>query len=388
MSTYSDPAPDREITQEDWQIALNIRTCPPDVILLKEKSENLTRHIHSCYMCRMNLDIQVDETWTWPEVYQELGNTSGPDPGQIRKISNELAGWGPKDRYYNPPLVLILDVIDEHAVHVAQIYPGQEFKSEDDVYLDGFGYVQPWNTYTMGIQDLEGVLGTTYLHIPRMILGKSEEYFHADEDSMLYLFRCMEIEVGSFFSQQSVARLVQNLEHEETESVRGLVVKAIHHSIEITSLKNSDDPLFELARMDMSELKQAVLVKAGKPEPVPGFFEDKQSFKMAASDEDNIQAKMIVLDDTGLEIKGFQSGLVTIMSTDRSDNQLKIFGKVDPDFVQASEIFAWWDTPERPIPSDPVEFSDDHSLFTAFFPEMTRQDYLKGRLMVIFVTKI
>lgn len=384
MSTYAEPALNREITQEDWQIALNIRTCPPDTILFKETSKNLTRHIRSCYMCQMNLEIQVDETWSWPEVYQKLECDSGPEPGQITKVSSELAGWGPKDRYYNPPLVLILEVIDEQAVRVVQIYPGEEFKSEDDIYLDGIGYAQPWNIYTMGIKDLEGQVGAVDFDILQKIIDISEKYFHAEEDSMIYLFRCMEIEVGSFFSQQSISRLV--LEHEEAESVRNLVIKAIHNNAKMPGLEKSHDPLLEIARMEMSELKQALPVKFGMPESVSDDFKKTQTLAMAASDKDSIQAKMIVLDDTGMEFKSFQSGLVTIMSTDRGDDHLKIFGKIDPDFVQASEMFAWWDTPDGSFPADPVDLSEDHSLFTAFFPEMSRQDYLKGRLMVIFVS--
>ncbi|WP_045214245.1 hypothetical protein [Desulfonatronovibrio magnus] len=389
MSTYAEPALDRELTQEDWQIALNIRTCPPDTILFKETSENLTRHIRSCYMCQMNLEIQVDKTWSWPEVYQKLECDSGPEPGQVRKIRPELAGWGPKDRYYNPPLVLILEVVDEQAVRVAQIYPGEEFKTEDDTYLDGFGYAQSWNIYTLAVHDLEGLLGTIDSQTVQRIIHNSEKYFHAEENSMIYLFRCMETEVGSFFSQQSISHLIQSLEHEETEeskSLRNLVLKAIQKNVKVPGIEKSHDPLLEIARMEMSELKQAMPVKFGMPESVSEGFRNTQTLAMAASDKDSIQAKMIVLDETGTEFKDFQSGLVTIMSTDRGDDQLKIFGKVDPDFVQASEMFAWWDTLDGSFPADTVDLSEDHSLFTAFFPEMSRKDYLKGRLMVIFVS--
>ncbi len=375
MSKHNHAALAGHPTQEDWQTALNLRTCPPDKILFEENSQQLKRHLRTCYMCQINLDIQAEVSWTWPEVYQEIKPDPGPNPGQIRKIKPDLAGWGPGSRYYNPPLVLVLKQTDDQAVQVAQIFPGDEFMSEGDVYIQGFGFAQAWNIYTMGLKDLGGVLGKADADILETIFSKAGEYHETDEDSLLYLFQCMEIELGSFFSQQSIARIL------DKKPAPAEIVRSIARSINASEIAQAEDPVLELARMDFENLKQATAMYGHRPEQDNKVCVRITPGKMAAADADHVNARMISAHETGYEI---QSGLVKIVSKSRTNHTLTIHGRTDPDFPFASEFQAWWETPEKTWTASELALSPDRQLFTAQFTGIDRKAVLEGRLVLIF----
>ncbi len=147
-------------------------------------------------------------------------------------------------------------------------------------------------------------------------------------------------------------------------------------------LETSDDPMLALARMDFSSLKEATPIYAGRPEAFSSVTFKPYVLKMAAADSDNLQTRMIVLDEAGIEI---QPGLMSILTSDRTDDQLFIHGKIDPDFSPPSEIFAWWETPENTYPAAIVELTEDKHLFTVTFSEISRKMHLRGKMVIIFL---
>lgn len=368
------------IRQSDWQYALNIRACPPDPVLFGAKNNHLERHIRSCYMCRQNLQLELQETWTWPD----LGTASAdkaPATGQIRRVSTRLAGWGPKNRYYNPPLLLILDVIDDQAVQVAQMFPDEAFFTNDDIAMEGFGFAQPWNTYTMAADDLEGVLQRVSSASVEQVLSKSEDFFEIDENSYLFLFRQLETEIGSFFSQLSLAGLLEVREDEEIFAEAQNLVHLLRDSSVELDLDQTQDPLLTLALTDFSNLPEAQIIRAGTPEPIPVSIKGA-SQKMAAADTETIPANLIVFDITGVEI---QPELITILAQNRENGQVYISGKIGPESAPPREIYAWWKTGEKAVAAERLEFSSDKTYFDIEFSGISREDYLQGQPLLLIV---
>lgn len=370
-----------KIYQSDWQVAVNLRVCPPDSVLFGGQDEILQRHIKTCYMCRENISTEFKETWTWPDLSLKRQEDTRLNPGQIWKLSSELAGWGPKDRYYNPPEVLVLEILEDRAVKVAQVYPGDEFMTDDDIHIIDYGMAEPWNIYTLNQTDLEFFQGIASMDIVLQVLQKSEKYFEADEDSFLFLFRSMEIEVGSFFSQQSLGRLLDEMEGREISVDGQEILDMLEQSGLPLELTQEQDPFFQLAKTDFSDLQKVYPFDAGKSEPVARVRISSQPQAMAAADKANLRVNIFVLDEAGLEIR---TGLVSVLNRSRCGNCLYISGKTGQDFPGFLECLAWWETPEKNVPASRIEFLDDSPLFEIRFDDISSDEHLRGKLVIIF----
>lgn len=381
MPYFEDSCQTLEIKQADWQIALSLRVCPPDAVLLWEQSPELTRHIRSCPMCQHNKDVDIQHPWSWQDYVLKDQHDPRPAPGQVRQIRSELAGWGPKDRYYNPPDVIILEVIDDQAVMVAQIYPGDEFMTDGDVFLPEVGFAQPWNTYTVGIKDLERCQQTMSQDITQQILQQADVPFAADEDSFLFLFRCLETEVGSFFSQQSLAALLWAMETQPEQVDAEGVVNMLHQAgLEVGS-SQSQDPWLELAKLDVTGLEQARVLYPQIPEQEVEIRIHSSTQKMAAAEQNLVPANMITADAGGISI---QPGMVSILAQDRHYGTLYISGRVDPDFGFPSELCAWWESGPEVKSASSISLSADKQLFDLEFADLGRDEYLQGCLILLF----
>ncbi len=146
---------------------------------------------------------------------QGPGETPSPGVGDLYALHEKLAGWGPKSRYYNPPVVLVLALPDGHSVFVCQTYGDQEFAGPDDVCLGGklAGFAQPWNGYTLMREDLGLHLGTVAPQVVERVRQRLEKKIFAPQPgSLLWFFRQMEVETGFFFSHRAVTRLLEQHE--------------------------------------------------------------------------------------------------------------------------------------------------------------------------------
>lgn len=200
-----------------WFEAWQTRSCPPGQILFGEKTPELADHLELCSACRDMLAAENDTI----QLHKKFGSMlkdiynphkTTPQSGQVWSLDKSLEGWGPKARYFTAPLVLVLENIDKAAIRVAQIHEIDLFSQEEDIRLgDNFaGYAEQWNTYTLRKSDLAHCWGMVGVEVVTRTLAKHEKQSRQPaENSLLALFRQLEIETGFFFSSQAVNSLME-----------------------------------------------------------------------------------------------------------------------------------------------------------------------------------
>lgn len=242
-------------------LAKQFRTCPPLFIRnnpdFKEENEN---HLKICPFCSVR-SIQGGSTegvleWqalseSYKKQFQEDRGSLSILPGQIRQVKSDLGCWR-DDLYYNPPLVLVLNVPDDeisHGVQVAQVWQDLALASPGDLIppenlIAGFEelFIETWNVYTLRKSDLGAYLGEVPSKVVDGALKMNEDPEHLpdyarralpliDEDPRLY-FQELEIETGYTFAFMAATALMDEEKRAVffTSSARALV-KAIKEYI-------------------------------------------------------------------------------------------------------------------------------------------------------------
>ena len=358
-----------------WKKALILRGCPPADILFGPEDELLGAHLDICPACRDSLVMKADERAQWTALADVLlsGQLPSPaqkTPGQVWRIRGNLAGWGPKYRYCNPPLVLILELQDDELAHVAQIYPGDDFLTEEDVFLPGLGFAQPWNTYSLAVNDLESFQGeapkTLTEAVPKVLMRSQGAFADLDEASPLFWFRTMELDLGAYFAGQSLAAVLPGADHDAPldatlvplgEMSVDALCRALERKGQAIPLRG-DNPLLELAR----------------------YNQDDTAWGLAASGERTQTVNYALLDDVGLEIR---QASVVFSTVAHHDGMLTLAGEIQADGARTQAIFAWWDAQGRMIWPIASDISDDGRYFNLRFAGVEDREFRVGRLVVL-----
>lgn len=346
-----------------WKKALMLRGCPPADVLFGAQQKHLRAHLDLCPMCQVHLAMDANEREGWNTLSRSFSPMKLPEPpikpGQIWRIRRELAGWGPKNRYCNPPLVLLLKLLDKNLALVAQVFPGDAFLSDEDVTLPGLGFAQPWNTYALRLDDLEYFRGET-TEVASVVLKRSQKSF-ADvaETSHLFLFRTLELEIGAFFARQSLARVLDLTPRQLLGSMTsGDIRRALMSKNQAISLNEDVPALLQLAF----------------------YAREDTAYGMAASSQRTRAVNYAVLDPLGMEIR---QATITFSSVRYVDGVLILGGRINADFARALEMFAWWDTQERVIDAATADISDDGLYFNLRFVGLNEREFHFGRLMAL-----
>lgn len=347
-----------------WKKALILRGCPPADILFGPEDEFLLAHLDVCPMCRDNLAMEADERAAWAAMArallpEQLPPPAQKTPGQVWRIRRGLAGWGQKYRYCNPPLVLLLDVLEDIA-RVAQIYPGDDFLTDDDVALPGLGFAQPWNTFCLALADLEDYRGQAS-EAAGAVLERGS-FADVDENAPLFLFRSMELELGAFFAGQSLSRVLECAEQGISSLPLGAMpvdalCQALQRKGQNIPLEN-DNPLLQLAR----------------------YNREDSIWGLAASAERTQTVNYALLDPVGLEIR---QASITFSAIHYADGVLVLGGRIRVDFARTVEIFAWWDARERLIHAESADISVDGLHFNLRFAGVSEREYHVGSLVAL-----
>ena len=360
-----------------WKKALIVRGCPPADILFGPGDESLRAHLDVCPACRDSLAMEADERAQWagladvlttepPSAPQSVDTDHAPAPGQIWRIRRALAGWGPKYRYHNPPLVLILDLLDNDLARVAQIYPGDDFLTEDDVCLPDLGFAQPWNTYSLALSDLESFQGdppkALTEAVPKVLMRSRGAFADLDEASPLFWFRTMELDLGAHFAGQSLASVLEGaVPDSRLVPLSSMPFTALCRALERKGQNvrlESDNPLLDLAR----------------------YNQEDAAWGLAASGEGTQTVNHALLDDVGLEIR---QATIVFSTVVYQDGVLTLAGEVRVESARTEAVFAWWDAQGRmvwPIASD---ISDDGRYFNLRFAGVEDREFRVGRLVVL-----
>jgi hypothetical protein len=205
-----------------WDMAWQIRFCPPQELILADRpAPEALAHLRACPCCH-ELAACHEELGPWPGPAVSsapaamAANAERQPPelavGQLWSLAPGLGGWGPKRRFYNPPLVLILreGLHLANGVLVAQTYHDPLLQGEDDVPMDPHRFAQPWNIYTLHRDNLGAPQGQFGPEAAERVLKASQNQPpRLDQGSALHVFRQMEIELGSYFASAAICALME-----------------------------------------------------------------------------------------------------------------------------------------------------------------------------------
>lgn len=209
-----------------WQRAWQMRGCPPDALLFTaDPDDGLAEHLKRCPFCREQREVGMASAASLRDIASRLVQSIGiprcecirflPAPGQIWSLRQDLSGWGPKGRYYNPPQVLVLDCprTAAGALRVAQLFDDSLLAGTGDVQVDKDWLAESWNTYTLALDDLDCCLATIDVEVLESVRKSEQGPFPVvAEGSHLSAFRRLELEVGAYFAMNAVARLMARRE--------------------------------------------------------------------------------------------------------------------------------------------------------------------------------
>lgn len=229
------------------------RACPPDEVLFAGKrSKEMEAHLGYCRYCNERLEMTTEDHSAWQELGGRLkplivgnGQNPSPAPGQIWSLDRErLGGWGPYDRYYNPPLVLVLQLQDNgRTVRVAQVCAEEGLKGEDgaDVWLDeGIGFAESWNVYSVHRDDLKACRGEIDRSLAKQVLKQSSNLSPSKEvDANVQRFRELEVQLGALVAMRAMPQVMAAVEEYETANEKKTIDVILEDLLGIfSSVKN------------------------------------------------------------------------------------------------------------------------------------------------------
>ena len=212
---------DHDRLAQAWLHVWNMRCCPPDQHLAGQAGPELERHLAICPMCRQNRELlqSLPPMQSAPPPLA-AAHTGNPVPGQLWAIASHCGGWGPKARYFAPPVVLITSVIDQDTLGVVQTCGETLFAAHDDMLLDQGvnGFAQPWNRYMLKRKQLAHCLGTVSANcVAKILKAMQQPENRMEAGSLLWFFRHLEVETGFFFACQAQDNLPALAGHADPE---------------------------------------------------------------------------------------------------------------------------------------------------------------------------
>ena len=218
-------------------LAKRYRRCPPAGIKnAPEHQKHYQKHLALCPYCQLDEPEDPTEIEHLIDRLSQAVGTDEPEtdlsdlpPGELRLIHPACAQWR-NDHYYNPPLILILERIEEipGAVLAAQTYHDTTMAGPGDLILradqtSGLDlFIEPWNIYTLSADHLGPLVG----RVSDDIIGAVKRLdqnpdalppwgIHPlpmlENDPRIY-FRQMEVEVGYTFAVSAADGLMKMLE--------------------------------------------------------------------------------------------------------------------------------------------------------------------------------
>lgn len=358
--------------KEAWRSMYHLRTCPPSNIINDpaEKSQ-IEQHQRTCPICALTTHESLDPQ-LWSQ-FEQLLSESWVKPhepeiqvGQVWSLTNSKGGWDDHFRYINPPLILILEIFnDVRGLRVAQIFDQQELFAEGDVDLGPeLGFAETWNIYALDQDDLHLCFGQVDQEIVDLVLAHSENDFPTVEDqSTIWFFRQLELEVGSRMALEAMGRLMDR--HEENiirktladpQDVRNKVL-AFDASI---TLPEGDDGLTMLAQAKLP---------------------DQHQLMAAASTEQN-QIIMVTLEQEHYPCSG---SLVEIKRANLDGTSINVVG-VLPDKARNGHLFAWWQTLDAVLHEGQIHTLDlEDGYFQVTFLDKNTADFDQGKILLLAV---
>lgn len=356
--------------KEAWRSMFQARTCPPlSVTNDPEQTETVAEHRKGCPLCALRADHEFDAE-AWAELGRRMAG-SWPKPrrprleaGQVWSLTEAKGGWDERFRHINPPLVLVLEVFEDvNGARVAQIFDHPELATDGDVYLgDEFGCGEAWNTYALDQADLDLCFGQVEAATLAAVRTAGEtELADIDEESTLWFFRQLELEVGAFMAMEAMGRLMlrhdRNAAREsfaDTAAVRGRVL-AFDRNI---TLPEARDGLCMVAQAVLPEQRMAAATLSGQ---IP-----------------------FTVVNVGRETNPCRGALADIKQPRLDGSIIRVTGSL-PEDARQGLLFAWWRRPDTDMDEGEVKFDPASGLFRADFAGRSELDFEVGDLVLLLV---
>lgn len=368
---------------EAWCAAWRTRCCPPDRVLWAgSASAELAAHLESCPWCRLDASQPMVEA-PLPALPIIDATTVSPRAGELWAVKPELGGWGEKSRYYNPPLVLVVDDRHERMVSVLQVYDDANFAGPGDVPMLPVteGFVESWNMYSLCKEDLALPLGTVTPEILAACRATaSTPAADIEPGSLLWFFRNMEVETGFFFARKAIAKAL-SAEGTEQETIE------VHQQLE-------PEPPEERRPLDIvSQLRRLSLHYEG---PVGSAGELSEILCRTTLPDDRLplaaadlrqMVQSLVFTIEGDQVTECAVRRFEVNIAEMKDSVLLISGILRDEPFVYDEFFCRWQTPARLLSPIPGQFGcEDGTVWATFEGEGLDLGRERSSLILRFVT--
>lgn len=358
--------------KEAWRNVYQERTCPPYAVLISpEQAGNVAEHRRGCPFCAMKKENPKNY-----EAWAELGAQMALDwpapekpavqPGQVWSLIPSKGGWDERFRHVNPPMVLIMDVFEDvSGVRVAQLFDERALIADGDVDLGPrYGVAEVWNTYALDCADLNLCFGQIS---PELLNPLKEavvsEHDPVDEDSVLWHFRQLELEVGAFMAMEAMGRLV---ERHERNAVR-------HEFSDIPSVRSKVLAFDSRIRLPEAEDGLAMLAEAEMPIEL--------ILQAAAGEGEQTPFTVVTVGGSTNPCRGV---LADLLEADHQDSVIVIRVRI-PDEYSQGLLFAWWRRPDTGLEEGVVESDPSTGIFSARFSGKSELDFEIGEPILLLV---
>lgn len=351
-----------------WQEAYCIRTCPPDKIFFSDDMK-VNEHMRTCPFCRERVR---DSGQGWDQLRDKIldyfplpEEPDRPAPGQVWTVSEELSDWQ-EEKFYNPPQVLILKE-EKNILQVVQLYGDTALFGPDDILLGEFGFAETWNTFALAAEDL----GVYHGEIEQEKLARTidriekKDFSDINENSTLYQFRLLELEVGSFFSSRSINAL---LVPSPSRRIAELLPAPESLKIQLGQkypqgrIKDESDSLLMLATFEPPAEKTAMA---------------------ASSSEGTILVNKVKAGLHGISITGEQAWLTACR---RAEETVFVSGSINSPIPEHHDFLAWWSTHSgNRIPADEVDLDPQSGEFDIQIGNVSIADYQNGSPVLLLI---
>lgn len=383
-----------------WQEMWQVRGCPPDEVLEKPvRDAALERHLAVCPFCAERLDASSagGENGVEPQGVHVLPRGSGPrsmeerpdpgsgnseldegdthpvpQPGQIRSVRRGLGGWGPKDRHYNPPLVLVLSLPEEvpDVVRVAQLHHEPALASEADMQVMPELFAETWNTYALRSEDLHELWAEVPETVLRAVIfstGRGPAPGGGEVYRWVEAFQRLEMEVGAFFAMQSAHAVLESREPDAFSRI----LSAFPDGRSLADHLHRRQPSLVLPETSVDPLLSLALAQ----------FPDHELPLAAAGPENRLIVNRARWTPHGLELRSMQAELTF---QEISPKGLTVGGILEKPAPPTSELTAWWHVSgSPPVKASEVSYASNQGFFRVHFPGLPRELARTGRLLLL-----
>ncbi len=358
--------------KEAWRVMFQERTCPPYSVLKDSaEDESVAEHRKTCPVCAMKSGQVVDHA-AWAELGAAMAR-DWPSPkklpvqvGQIWSLSASKGGWDEEFRHVNPPLVLVVDIFEDVAgVRVAQLFDERVLMAAGDVDLGPrFGVAEAWNTYALDQADLEWCFGKIEQSVLEAVCNASGAEMHPlKENSIVWHFRQLELEIGSTMAMEAMGRLMErherNAVREEFADVEAVAKKVLEFNPRI--------------RLQKSENGLEMLATAVLPEEL--------MLKAAASEGRHFPVTVVSVGGATSPCRGV---LAQMLEADHQDAVIRITGRIE-DENREGLLFAWWRRPDVGLEEGIAQFDASNGIFSASFSGKSELDFKIGEPLLVLV---